>query len=41
MKEITAGYIRIRAEGKTVVCVTHDREDIDLLGADQVIQMKL
>ena len=39
MKEITAGYIRIRAEGKTVVCVTHDREDIDLLGADQVIQM--
>ena len=28
-----------QAEGKTVVCVTHDREDIELLGADQVIRI--
>lgn len=39
MKKVTAGYIRRQAEGKTVVCVTHDREDIELLGADQVIRI--
>lgn len=39
MKAVTAGYIRTKAAGKTVVCVTHDREDIELLGAGQVIQM--
>ena len=39
MKAVTAGYIRTQAAGKTVVCVTHDREDIELLGAGQVIQM--
>ena len=32
-------HIRRQAEGKTVVCVTHDREDIELLGADQVIRI--
>lgn len=37
MKAVTARYIRTRTSGKTVLCVTHDREDIKLLAASEVI----
>jgi len=36
----TAAYIRRRAAGATVICVTHDRDDAELLGAEQVIDLQ-
>ena len=33
IKKVTAEYIRSRTRGKTVLCVTHDPGDVDLLGA--------
>ena len=40
IKKVTAEYIRSRTRGKTVLCVTHDPGDVDLLGASRVIEMK-
>ena len=40
IKKVTAEYIRSRSRGKTVLCVTHDPGDVDLLGASRVIEMK-
>lgn len=40
IKKVTAEYIRSRGRGKTVLCVTHDPGDVDLLGASRVIEMK-
>ncbi|MBM6750421.1 ABC transporter ATP-binding protein [Mediterraneibacter glycyrrhizinilyticus] len=40
IKKVTAEYIRSRVRGKTVLCVTHDPGDVDLLGASRVIEMK-
>lgn len=39
LKERTARFIRQMTAGKTVICVTHEREEPALLGADQVIVM--
>lgn len=39
MRERTAGFLRERTKGKTVVCVTHDQKDICLLDAVQVIDL--
>lgn len=40
IKKVTAEYIRSRTRGKTVLCVTHDPGDVDLLGGSRVIEMK-
>ena len=40
IRKVTAEYIRSRTRGKTVLCVTHDPGDVDLLGASRVIEMK-
>lgn len=40
IKKVTAEYIRSRVRGKTVLCVTHDPGDVDLLEASRVIEMK-
>lgn len=38
-KSQVISYIREKAEGKTVLLVTHDEEDIRLIGADNVIKL--
>lgn len=38
-KEQTIRYIRERAKGKTLIVVTHDEKETELLGAEQIIRM--
>ena len=40
MRGKTAVFLCEHTRGKTVICVTHDQEDISLLGAVQVIGLK-
>ena len=41
LKKKAADYIRRAMEGKTVICVTHDEEDVALLGAGLITLEKL
>ena len=39
MRQKTAEFLCEHTRGKTVICVTHDQEDIGMLGAVQVIRL--
>ena len=38
-KIVTAGYIRKNAKEKTLIVITHDRQDLELLGADKLLTL--
>lgn len=38
-KKRTADYIRMQAKGKTLLVITHDETETDLLGADEVLRL--
>ena len=38
-KIVTAGYIRKNAIEKTLIVITHDRQDLELLGADKLLTL--
>ncbi|XCP84672.1 ATP-binding cassette domain-containing protein [Roseburia hominis] len=39
-RRLTAGYIREKTAGRTLIVVTHDSEEIALFGAEQVLRME-
>ena len=38
-KIVTADYIRKNAKEKTLIVITHDRQDLELLGADKLLTL--
>ena len=38
-KTVTADYIRKNAKEKTLIVITHDRQDLELLGADKLLTL--
>ena len=38
-KIVTADYIRKNVKDKTLIVITHDRQDLELLGADKLLTL--